>query len=103
MPQELLSEAAEYLETWAEEDERARELELRLRLVAGGIKENWPTSVISKTVEWTDPATGTAVVAHHRAGVWEVSRFPPNAREPESGITAHSLTEAADYANQWLG
>lgn len=99
----LIAEAADYLDTLAEDDERARELSRRIRLVADGIEEAWPHSTSSDTVEWTDPRTGAAVVSHRRDDGWEMARFAPGEEEPTAGDRVGSFVEAVECVDRWLG
>lgn len=102
MTAELLCEAAGYLETFVDADERARELTYRLRLAAKGVRELWPKSCEEVIVEWHDE-DGAAVVAVCGQADWELARFAPCEHEPRGGDHVDSLADAARFACEWLG
>lgn len=102
MSRALLDEAVDHLATYAEADERAHELSLRLAMAAAGIEEAWPRCGEGERVEWVNPDTDTAVVAEEDGEGWNVARFGPGEREPRAADSVESLTEAAAYAKTWL-
>lgn len=98
MSSELLDEAADYLATFADEDERARELSRRLGLVAAGVEEAWPRGEEERRVQWTEPETGAAVVAVEMGGGWEVAGFAPGEDEARAGDRVETLGDAVEWA-----